>query len=107
MIRRPPRSTLFPYSTLFRTGFLNAYPKPCWFKFRLGYFSVKERRWMLSCRRGILNQQGKADTVEFLHFFSALSVFLTAYPKPCWFKFRLAYFSVKERRRMLSFLLFF
>src|SRR2546427_8992125 len=26
MIRRPPRSTLFPYTTLFRSGFLDAAP---------------------------------------------------------------------------------
>src|SRR5436309_11740097 len=25
MIRRPPRSTLFPYTTLFRSGYLNIY----------------------------------------------------------------------------------
>src|SRR5205823_8716405 len=25
MIRRPPRSTLFPYTTLFRSGFVNLY----------------------------------------------------------------------------------
>src|SRR3989442_1589049 len=83
-------------------GLLNAYPKPCWFKFRLAYFSVKERRRMLSCRCRILNQQEKADTVEFLHFFPILNGFLNAYPKPCWFKFHLAHFSAKERRRMLS-----
>src|SRR2546430_13419398 len=27
MIRRPPRSTLFPYTTLFRSGFMNCGPK--------------------------------------------------------------------------------
>src|SRR5437763_11185381 len=27
MIRRPPRSTLFPYTTLFRSGLLNGEPK--------------------------------------------------------------------------------
>src|SRR5258708_29750466 len=26
MIRRPPRSTLFPYTTLFRSGFLQNFP---------------------------------------------------------------------------------
>src|SRR3712207_7712692 len=29
MIRRPPRSTLFPYTTLFRSGFKFAYRKAC------------------------------------------------------------------------------
>src|SRR2546430_8240524 len=28
MIRRPPRSTLFPYTTLFRSGRANALPRP-------------------------------------------------------------------------------
>src|SRR5258708_12873523 len=28
MIRRPPRSTLFPYTTLFRSPFVNASPDP-------------------------------------------------------------------------------
>src|SRR5215211_9068588 len=29
MIRRPPRSTLFPYTTLFRSGAGPAVPRPC------------------------------------------------------------------------------
>src|SRR5256885_9712321 len=29
MIRRPPRSTLFPYTTLFRSGFLDRRPLGC------------------------------------------------------------------------------
>src|SRR5256885_12929549 len=29
MIRRPPRSTLFPYTTLFRSGKVDASPRPC------------------------------------------------------------------------------
>src|SRR5256885_15952076 len=36
MIRRPPRSTLFPYTTLFRSGQLEARP-------RVGYF-VRDAR---------------------------------------------------------------
>src|SRR3712207_7121660 len=34
MIRRPPRSTLFPYTTLFRSGFASGFPdwmdQPSW-----------------------------------------------------------------------------
>src|SRR5688572_31658036 len=30
MIRRPPRSTLFPYTTLFRSGALPGAPRPMW-----------------------------------------------------------------------------
>src|SRR2546430_5578065 len=29
MIRRPPRSTLFPYTTLFRSHFCRLSPRPC------------------------------------------------------------------------------
>src|SRR3712207_8844386 len=33
MIRRPPRSTLFPYTTLFRSDFLAcSWPRPCAFE---------------------------------------------------------------------------
>src|SRR5438132_8094271 len=31
MIRRPPRSTLFPYTTLFRSGFIIAFFSPVFF----------------------------------------------------------------------------
>src|SRR2546425_12796114 len=37
MIRRPPRSTLFPYTTLFRSGVLR---RPDW-----------QRRTLIACRR--------------------------------------------------------
>src|SRR3712207_8953070 len=30
MIRRPPRSTLFPYTTLFRSRLLEVNPNACW-----------------------------------------------------------------------------
>src|SRR2546427_8001420 len=39
MIRRPPRSTLFPYTTLFRSGSaakVFAIGKKCWSKLRIG-----------------------------------------------------------------------
>src|SRR5256885_13802299 len=32
MIRRPPRSTLFPYTTLFRSGVLAEHGAPGWFE---------------------------------------------------------------------------
>src|SRR5205814_6195550 len=37
MIRRPPRSTLFPYTTLFRSGgtSLNSIPQTAWFEIDL------------------------------------------------------------------------
>src|SRR5258708_26424268 len=31
MIRRPPRSTLFPYTTLFRSAIIPGFNKPWWF----------------------------------------------------------------------------
>src|SRR3712207_8212741 len=42
MIRRPPRSTLFPYTTLFRSG-------------REAFTAVRTRRWL---RRGVLATAG-------------------------------------------------
>src|SRR5690554_7491773 len=44
MIRRPPRSTLFPYTTLFRSSTVVKPPKPCapipnWFTF--SYNSIR------------------------------------------------------------------
>src|SRR5258708_19299744 len=33
MIRRPPRSTLFPYTTLFRSLFRGKYPEKAWQRF--------------------------------------------------------------------------
>src|SRR2546422_10201703 len=35
MIRRPPRSTLFPYTTLFRSGFVAGYVRQRWQQFGL------------------------------------------------------------------------
>src|SRR3712207_8385706 len=48
MIRRPPRSTLFPYTTLFRSHKLNTLPiideenRLCYFVFRKDYDGHKE-----------------------------------------------------------------
>src|SRR3712207_7205672 len=39
MIRRPPRSTLFPYTTLFRSGYIGKCSAPC-----VGRVSADEHR---------------------------------------------------------------
>src|SRR2546427_6875507 len=47
MIRRPPRSTLFPYTTLFRSGSaakVFAIGKKCWSKLRIGEERLSGRR---------------------------------------------------------------
>src|SRR5258708_23022783 len=45
MIRRPPRSTLFPYTTLFRSAIADALAKGNRVEIRgFGAFSAKERR---------------------------------------------------------------
>src|SRR3712207_9209846 len=44
MIRRPPRSTLFPYTTLFRSSSVEAYKKEC-YGLILGYRT--DRQWMI------------------------------------------------------------
>src|SRR5258708_24972386 len=56
MIRRPPRSTLFPYTTLFRSALLDAGvyrahsaagdDRACW----TGVFGSRARRWAAECR---------------------------------------------------------
>src|SRR5256885_10605519 len=40
MIRRPPRSTLFPYTTLFRSATLNRYGTPVRKRWRLASLSI-------------------------------------------------------------------
>src|SRR5256885_7117852 len=43
MIRRPPRSTLFPYTTLFRSPFGFTAPPPSWKMIRATSFSLSRR----------------------------------------------------------------
>src|SRR5258708_22016464 len=44
MIRRPPRSTLFPYTTLFRSGSSACRAlESCRYEQRQGFFSIDER----------------------------------------------------------------
>src|SRR5688572_32218647 len=49
MIRRPPRSTLFPYTTLFRSG---ANPEICDSRI---ISSAKQLRWLASLSAGVEN----------------------------------------------------
>src|SRR5437899_5779662 len=49
MLRRPPRSTLFPYTTLFRSDFTakSAPASPTWMKraiFLSSFFSIQDRK---------------------------------------------------------------
>src|SRR3712207_7061948 len=51
MIRRPPRSTLFPYTTLFRSHYIEVYPSISWSwgiegdNFRNGRFQPRKTTW--------------------------------------------------------------
>ena len=45
MIRRPPRSTLFPYTTLFRSGAIRGTSREKLYQ-ELGLESLRDRRWM-------------------------------------------------------------
>src|SRR5258708_15050944 len=71
MIRRPPRSTLFPYTTLFRSAGLKSFLKaiPLW---------VKDRIWM---KAFIASELGYEGTILFPehHESHAASAF---YPSP-------------------------
>src|SRR2546430_10317986 len=63
MIRRPPRSTLFPYTTLFRSGVFgldNAYTTRC----DLGFRAVNIERWKRAEAEGLF-----IVVVAFLGFF--------------------------------------
>src|SRR2546430_11933494 len=51
MIRRPPRSTLFPYTTLFRSLSLSEY-------------SVCSRRWTKACDIGLSSTPGAPQRTE-------------------------------------------
>src|SRR5260221_3441494 len=53
MIRRPPRSTLFPYTTLFRSGLAGLTLG--------GGFGVTTRRWGLTCDNLVSVQLVTAD----------------------------------------------
>src|SRR3712207_7286483 len=55
MIRRPPRSTLFPYTTLFRSVELGLSPAPSDANFLLvGEFSDERAVWQQLLDRGVL-----------------------------------------------------
>src|ERR1039458_3771669 len=52
MIRRPPRSTLFPYTTLFRSQALDLPATLCWDIATLCFFSsVKRRRIRMAAQK--------------------------------------------------------
>src|SRR5690349_12873603 len=48
MIRRPPRSTLFPYTTLFRSGMKNTYGTGCFLMLHTGSRPVRSRAGLLT-----------------------------------------------------------
>src|SRR3989442_8461340 len=52
MIRRPPRSTLFPYTTLFRSLPFRQSPKPVWKRqqqpFRARQSDRRDARWLIA-----------------------------------------------------------
>src|SRR3989441_5073482 len=52
MIRRPPRSTLFPYTTLFRSPFLSSVSRlPATYCMRLGALELRADRQMIRQHR--------------------------------------------------------
>src|SRR2546430_7787691 len=58
MIRRPPRSTLFPYTTLFRSGYVPSYNEVtalCFILSALGlYHGLVRNRWYLIFLAGVV-----------------------------------------------------
>src|SRR2546422_1703752 len=76
MIRRPPRSTLFPYTTLFRSGRtrLVIIPKGIVCACQRPVCVAEHRR--LGCRRGgILNRDRKSTRLNSSHGYISYAVF--------------------------------
>src|SRR5690554_7794092 len=51
MIRRPPRSTLFPYTTLFRSIKVNSFIKHYYYEKKKYFFSSHYGRWIIRILR--------------------------------------------------------
>src|SRR3712207_8281593 len=67
MIRRPPRSTLFPYTTLFRSGQVSELPRDRTFIFSITSGDVGIGN---PYAPGYTHQHGHAALMEPLYFFS-------------------------------------
>src|SRR5256885_9246256 len=83
MIRRPPRSTLFPYTTLFRSAFVEASGRPVGFVFQnyrlFPHLTVAENVAFSPRARG---QARRAARAAASHWLDRLGVSRPAGPKP-------------------------
>src|SRR2546429_4217139 len=73
MIRRPPRSTLFPYTTLFRSREFWTSGKALGFGARLRFHSVKEARCRARLGLGVVDR--KSTRLNSSHGYISYAVF--------------------------------
>src|SRR2546430_3743567 len=82
MIRRPPRSTLFPYTTLFRSGYGR---EPCdsaeWLRFHVDVGLWTDARWRLANVQGF-HQDRKSTRLNSSHSQISYAVFCLKKKKP-------------------------
>src|SRR2546422_1749609 len=71
MIRRPPRSTLFPYTTLFRSPYL-AINLGQWLSRK---FAVKVAQWVVEWQQGRANADRKSTRLNSSHGYISYAVF--------------------------------
>src|SRR5260221_5706638 len=69
MIRRPPRSTLFPYTTLFRSDPAAVLPAPASLPSGVGTFSVALKTvagspWSITATQGVPTPEGRLRSEE-------------------------------------------
>src|SRR5260221_2711779 len=82
MIRRPPRSTLFPYTTLFRSrghrSAMVARPQPNWDRDRFEKFTERARRVLSLAHDEAQRLQRKSTRTDYSHLGLSQAVFCLA-----------------------------
>src|SRR5258708_15434970 len=75
MIRRPPRSTLFPYTTLFRSGLGWVSSSYSWLLLIVGLLWLTRRRELLEDRRVLFRSDRKSTRLNSSHQIISYAVF--------------------------------
>src|SRR2546430_11691262 len=64
MIRRPPRSTLFPYTTLFRSNHRSSIEHQCGLTFKFSQVLTRSSKAMVRCISRIASKRSEEHTSE-------------------------------------------
>src|SRR5690242_21821105 len=78
MIRRPPRSTLFPYTTLFRSPWIHKYPHFSMVGPRIGFLQESLRWWDFWLKgepTGVMREDRKSTRLNSSHMSISYAVF--------------------------------